>query len=224
MHRSINREKIMPGFPPYSEEDLQFYLSGLGKGFLLPDIQIPDIVVPEEHAAAYSKGISDGESYGANGYPVDSVCYDLNEPHSYLGTAAEAADFAVELYGIGHTLAAKAWIAAGFEAGLLALMFSIAMPHHYQIPTTVVDPSAAYDLVQTLTNVADPLSVELYFGGGIDYDAAGCQLSMSRIYKSLAWARDEIAAMGRPAGMILSLRTDMSGGPSVVEEWGQIFD
>jgi hypothetical protein len=38
----------MPSLPPYSEESLQYYLWGLRKGFLTPDIQIEDIEVPEE--------------------------------------------------------------------------------------------------------------------------------------------------------------------------------
>jgi len=73
----------MPYFPPYSEESLQYYLWGLRKGFLRPDYAVPDIEIPEEQTEPYNQGVLAGENYGANGYPVDQVCYDLNAPHRW---------------------------------------------------------------------------------------------------------------------------------------------
>lgn len=222
----------MPSFPPYSEESLQYYLWGWRKGFLRPNYEVPDIEIPEEQTEPYQKGILDGENYGANGYPVDRVCYSLNEPQSPIGEIAELVDHVVEAYGIGHAIyhgikrkaILTASLSAGFEAGLLFVMVSVAATVHYQLPTQVIDPSEATDLVHFLQGLSEPLSMELYFGGGIDYEAAGCQMQMTRIYKSVDSAQSEIQSMGRPAGILLSLRTDMSGGLRVVEEYGEIRD
>jgi hypothetical protein len=214
----------MPYFPPYSEESLQYYLWGLRKGFLQPDYEVPDIEIPEEQTEPYYQGIRDGENYGANGYPVDQVCYDLSLPHSLLGSISHQTDILLEAGGVAHTLAAGKILAAGFEGGLLFLMVSIAATVHYQLPTQVLDPSQARELANFLQGLTEPLSMELYFGGGVDYDIEGCQLQMTQIYKSADWARSELQGIGRPAGMLLSIRTDMSGGLRVMEEYGEIRD
>jgi hypothetical protein len=75
-----------------------------------------------------------------------------------------------------------------------------------------------------LQGLYDPLSIEPYFGGGIDYGAEGCQLQMSRICKSVDSARSQVQSMRRPVGILLLDRTDMSGGLREVEKYGQIRD
>src|SRR5262245_20410870 len=85
------RTPIRASFPPYSEETLQYYLWGLRKGFLQPEFAVPDIKIPEEQQEYYYAGIREGENYGANGYPIDQVCYDLREGHhTPIGTVGHA--------------------------------------------------------------------------------------------------------------------------------------
>jgi hypothetical protein len=214
----------MPVFPPYSDETLQYYLWGVRKGFVQPEYVVADDEVPEEQQEYYNAGIRQGEDYAVNGYPADQVCYDLTEPHSTAGTIGEVVDTVIEGGGVAHTLAAGEALAAGFEAGILLLMVAIALPTHYEEPTKVFDPSEADALLQILRGATEPLSMEIYFGGGIDYDAKGCQLQVTRFYKSVDAARSELQGMGRPAGILWSVRTDMSGGLRAVEEYGQILD
>jgi hypothetical protein len=186
----------------------------------MPEIQVPEIEVPEEQMSAYEQGIRDGENYGANGYPIEPTCYDLEEGHNWMSTAGHTAERLIEVYGIIHTLRLGKLLAAGFEGGILVLMLAITVPTHFNLPTQVLDASDAQSLVDLLSGVEDPLSFEVYFGGGVDYNVEGCQLKISRLYKSADWARQDVQAMGRPAYLLLALRSDMSGGPRVVEEVG----
>lgn len=213
----------MPGFPPYSEQSLQYYFWGLCTGFLRPEYEIQPLEVPEGELEPYYVGIQHGEDYGANGYPIDTVCIDLSESHNWAGTVGHATEFLIEAGGIIRSLVHVAVGAAAVESGILALMLAIAAPTHYYLPTQTVDTSAAMEWIQMIQVLPEPMSVELYFGGGIDYNAGGCQLQMGRIYKSYDQCRETVLAMERPSGMIFSLRTDMSGGLRVVEQWGEIL-
>src|SRR5262245_5955296 len=107
----------MASFPPYSDESLQYYLWGLRKGFLRPERDVPEIEIPEEQTDAYNLGIRDGENYGANGYPVDQVCYDLKVEHNPAGQVAEAVDLLIEAGGAIHTAKTVGILVGGIEAG-----------------------------------------------------------------------------------------------------------
>lgn len=221
--RCIERLVSMPVFPPYSNESLQYYLWGLRKGFLMPDYEVPDIDISDDYLEIYYAGIRQGEDFAISGYPADRVCYDLDAPHSPTGTIGEAVDLLIEGGGALHTLALGEVLAGGIEAGLFFFMVAIALPNHYEQPTVVYDPSEATALMDLLRDSSGLLSVELYFGGAIDYAEEGCQLQASRFYKSFDGAKSELQDTGRPAWILWSVRTDMSG-LQTVDEHGDIAD
>ncbi|MGO4781203.1 hypothetical protein AB4084_37545, partial [Lysobacter sp. 2RAB21] len=82
----------------------------------------------------------------------------------------EGVDTALELYGLGHVATAAEGAAAGIavEGALLALMVSIALMSHTDDPQAVLNVSDYASFTQALSVVGDPVSVELYFGCGID--------------------------------------------------------
>jgi hypothetical protein len=215
----------MPGFPPYSDEILQYYLWGVRKGFLMPEVQVPEIEIPKEAQNAFDQGLREGENYGVNGFPIDNVCVDLREtPTSTPKAAVEVADSLLELWGIGHSLIHARIIGAGVEFGLLVIMVSIAVTEHFRLPTTELDQTDYRSLLDFLTQVEEPFSLDLFMGGGIDYESPGCELQVTRVYKYVDACRKEMQDMGRPASILLSLSTNMSGGAHIIEQNGDIIN
>ena len=209
--------------PPYTEEGLQYYYWGMRAGFLRPEVTQDDDV-PEEFREPYQNGLLEGETSGANGFSVNPSCYSLDKTHPPGSEYLEGADIGLEAYGAVSTAFKRLFVAAVFEVGLMAVMISIAVTEHYQLPSDAVKYSNVVESVNFLKELTGPYSFELFIGGGVSYNDKECQLNLTRIYKDVDGARRELQGMQRPAGVIFGFRTDMSAGMREVERFGDIQD
>jgi hypothetical protein len=168
----------------------------------------------------YNEGLRDGERYATSGFPVDPVCYNLwEEPgENPVSQAAEGIDLGLESVGVARAVAHLAVAASVFEGAVLMLMASIACTRHFYYPTELLPPRDYEAFSELLGTLSDPVSVELFLGGGIDMSSQNCSLRMTRVYKSADGARAEIIGMGRIASyFICCVRTDQSGSLKVIE-------
>lgn len=206
-------------FKPYEAESLNYYYRGFVRAYLARNASAESEEVSAEFADPYNDGIADGERYAIEGFPIEPACYDLSmENNNVAGTAGEIADLGIEAYGVGRSLWHLAFGAAFFEGAVLLLMASIAATTHYQYPEEALKPHNYEEFAAFLGGLSDPLSVELYVGGGVDLDSEGCQLGMTRLYKSVEQVRDELARMNRAKFIVCAVRTDMSGGLRIVDQ------
>jgi hypothetical protein len=211
-------EEMYP-FKPYNGHLLAYYQLGFAKGFVADASTVdPSGGVPNDARAVFDEGVADGAQYAIDGFPVEPDCYDLSHPHTLVGVAAEVVDVLIEGYGVGHAFAIG--IAGGiFETGFLLLMGSIALQTTVDDPDKILHVTDHATFSQVLATVGDPVSVELFFGAGVDMNQPGCELKMTRIYKTLGEVRSAFSDLNRSTGYVVSIRTDMSGC-RVVEEIG----
>ncbi|SEL89175.1 hypothetical protein SAMN05216359_12210 [Roseateles sp. YR242] len=205
-------------FRPYGEASLNYYLQGFAKAYIANEVSVQEDEVPEDMQAPYRDGLQDGERCAVEGFPVEPTFYDLREGvHHPVVTAAEGLDIAAEMYGVGHAIWKGLLGAAFFETAVLALMVSIAATQHFQEAAAAVRPTNYVEFANFLGSIADPVSIELFVGGGVDENEEGRELQMTSVFKTLEEARQAVLALGRPKYIICSLRTDMSGGMRLVE-------
>jgi hypothetical protein len=206
-------------FRPYPADQLDYYYRGFVTAYLGDSRHSasPESV-PEEKTEAYDDGLRDGEGAATLGYPVGQICIDLNIPHNPIGEAFEVFDLGVETYGVAHSLIAGVFGAAFFEAGVLALMASIAATTRYQWPDESLPAGDIGAFATFLAELSDPVSIELFIGGGVDLNAKGCELRLTPVFKSAAEARAAVASMGRSQAVVGCVRTDMSRGFRLVDE------
>jgi hypothetical protein len=173
--------------------------------------------VETEDAEAFNRGVIDGQNAAIGGLEVSSACVDLNvEPpslfHFATDAAAEAAftAFGLTVKGISH-------IAGGLAEGIVAVVnLSIALETFSDDPDTAIAESAQR-LRSALGDLGITSSMELFLGGGVDLSVAGCELKLTPIFRNLADATAATTAIGRSKWLIVSWRTDQSGGMRVVE-------
>jgi hypothetical protein len=60
---------------------------------------------------------------------------------------------------------------AGIAGGLFSIAVALGATKHYQLSTRIIDSSETMESLRFLQGLYDPLSIEPYFGGGIDYGA-----------------------------------------------------
>ena len=200
---------------------LAYYQAGFAKGFVADACPAPlSVSVPETEREAFNEGLEDGALWGEQGFPVEPACFGLVErDHNAAQIRVEVPDAVVEGIGVRHTVLAGALASAVLETALLRLMTSIALMGKVKDPETVLGASDYASFSETLAVVGEPVSVELFFGCGIDLDSEYCEMQMTPAYKSRQGARLALDAMGRPRGLITSIRTDMSGF-NIVEHVG----
>ena len=59
--------------------------------------------------------------------------------------------------------------------------------------------------------------MELFLGGGVDFETQGCELQLTPVFRSLDAARNAAQAIGRRGRLVVSWRTDQSGGMTLVD-------
>lgn len=199
-------------FRPYEGHQLAYYQMGFAKGFAADASTVdPSVGVPNDSLDVYNEGLSDGALYATDGFPIEPECYDLSHDHTAPQVILHSIDFAIEGWGVIHAYKMVGAIAASFEGAVLLLMLSISLQSEFDDPDKILSVSDFATFSDALATVGEPVSIELFFGGGVDFDQAGCELKMTRVYKTLDEARSALSALNRPTGFIASIRTDMSG-------------
>jgi hypothetical protein len=74
----------------------------------------------------------------------------------------------------------------------------------------------AATLNEQLASVGFSESLVLFLGGGVDTSATGCELQLTPIFRDQGAAVSAAQAIGRPQWLVVSWRTDQSGGATIV--------
>ena len=167
-----------------------------------------------EDSDAFQQGVSTGQQAASNGLDiVPDACVDLNaEPPSVIDLTPAGFEALV----IRKEFIARSFGGAIFSAVLLLVDLSIGLQTHFDDPGAALQ-ARAVALQQLLSDMGINDSMELFIGGGIDFNVAGCELKLTPMFRSASAARSAAQAMGRPSLVIVSWRTDQSGGMTLVE-------
>jgi hypothetical protein len=175
----------------------------------------PTDIQPED-PDAFQQGVLAGQDAAANGLKLDSTCVDLNAKGPTLEHfAVEAPEGVAWLKELGGALAGGS--VAGLVAGsvLLAITLSIAAETFRDDPEQRL-AQAASALQDELQRMGFDQSMKLFIGGGVDTTVTGCEVQLTAIHRDQDSAVAEATGMGRPHWVVMSWRTDQSGGATVV--------
>ncbi|SDP44777.1 hypothetical protein [Afipia sp. GAS231] len=186
---------------------------GFAFGFQGPPASLPtpgDV----EDTDAFQQGVAAGQDAATNGLDVfPDACVDLNAERP-PGLDLTPAGF--EAITIGRELFHKAFGGAIFSAVLLIIDLSIGFQTHFDDPAAAMQ-AATGALQQLLANMGISDSMELFIGGGVDTNVAHCELKLTPVFRSESAARSAAQALGRPKFLVVSWRTDQSGGMTLVD-------
>jgi hypothetical protein len=187
---------------------------GFAFGFQGPEESTltPADIDPED-ADAFDLGVLAGQDAAINGLSLSTSCVDLNAegpsaPHLALTEGPEAA---IAIVGVTHGIAA-----ALSEGVLLLVTLSIALETFFDDPDEALAQRAAA-LKGRLEELGFEAPMELFIGGAVDKDQPGCELMLTPIFRSEQAATEAARATGRPQRIVVSWRTDQSGGIKVLD-------
>jgi hypothetical protein len=190
---------------------------GFAFGFQGPEqsTMTPADIQPED-ADAFDRGVLAGQDAAINGLSLPQPCVDLNAeggigPHLVV----DAPDAVFWIADIVH--AVKEASLAGGIGGTVIFFVNLSIA----LETFTDDPDerlaqAASALQAKLQEMGFNQSMELFLGGGVDTSVAGCELILTPIFRSKDAAVTAAKGLGRPHWLVVSWRTDQSGGATVV--------
>ena len=172
----------------------------------------PASIDPED-ADAFDQGVLAGQDAAINGLSLSTPCVNLNaEGPSVPHLAVEGAEGAAALFSlVAHG------IAAGLSEGVFLLVtLSIVLQTTFDDADVALAQRAAA-LKEKLEEMGIEAPMELFIGGGVDTSQPGCELMLTPIFRSEQAATDAARATGRPQRIVVSWRTDQSGGVRVLD-------
>jgi hypothetical protein len=192
---------------------------GFAFGFQGPEqsTMTPVDIQPED-PDAFDRGVLAGQDAAINGLSLPQQCVDLNAeggigPHLVL----DAPDAGLFIADIIHAVrGAAGGIAGGIAGGVIFFInLSIALETFTDDPDARL-AEAASALQAKLQEMGFNQSVELFIGGGVDTSVADCELMLTPIFRNKDAAVTAAKGIGRPHWLVVSWRTDQSGGATVV--------
>jgi len=173
----------------------------------------PADIQPED-PDAFDQGVLAGQDAAINGLSLPQSCVDLNaeggiRPHLAV-EAPEGVFWIVELMHITKHV-------AGGIAGSVIFFINLSIA----LETFTDDPDeklaqAASALQGQLQQMGFDQSMEMFVGAGVDTSVAGCELMLTPIFRSKDAAVTAAQGIGRSHWLVVSWRTDQSGGATVV--------
>ena len=201
--------------PPQVESDKsRSWALGFAFGFQGPaqSSMTPADIQPED-PDAFDQVVLAGQNAAINGVPLTRPCVDLNAegpsvPHL-------AADGTIEGGLTLYSLVAHG-IAGGIAEGVLAVVtLSIALETFTDDPDAALAEEATA-LQGVLQRVGVSGSMQLFLGGAVDTTVTGCELKLTSIFRNQEAAEAAARSLGRSKWLVVSWRTDQSGGVKVV--------
>lgn len=179
-------------------------------GFQGPDqSNMAQADVPTQDQDAFNRGVLDGQNAAINGLDFGDPCIDLNvEPPSLFHIGA---DVGIEATFAAVTWKAKHFLAFGYEGIIAIINLSIALETFSDDPDTSLRQHATR-LQERMSDVGFTGSMELFFGGGVDLSATGCELKVTPIFRHQADATAAARGLGRDKWLAVGWRSDQSGG------------
>jgi hypothetical protein len=173
----------------------------------------PADIQPED-PDVFEQGVLAGQDAAIKGVPLSQSCVNLNAeggigPHLVLD-APDLALWIADLVSKSRTLA------GGIGGGVIFFInLSIALETFTDDPDKRL-AQAASALQDQLQKMGFDQSMEAFIGGGVDTTAAGCELMLTSIFASKDAAVTAAQGLSRPHWLVVSWRTDQSGGATVV--------
>lgn len=202
--------------PPQIESpQSRSWAMGFAFGFQGPEqsTMTPATINPED-ADAFDQGVLVGQDAAINGLSLATPCVDLNAegpsgPHLAATEGSEAGMALWSLFAHG--------IAAGLSEGVVLLVtLSIALETFFDDPDDAL-AQRAVALKGRLQKMGFEAPMELFIGGAVDKSQPGCELMVTPIFRSQQAATEAARATGRPQWLVVSWRTDQSGGVKVLD-------
>jgi hypothetical protein len=192
---------------------------GFAFGFQGPPASLPTPADVEDEDA-FQQGVQAGQQAASNGFDIaDDPCVDLNREGPFHN-APEFAWSGLEFGTIINEVRRPHFIAhiggAVFSAVMFLLDLSIALQTHFDDPSTALS-EGALRLRGLLDEMGITDTMELFLGGGVDFDQVGCELMMTPVFRTSQAALQAAQALGRNQTFVVKWRTDQSGGIKVVE-------
>lgn len=202
--------------PPQIESpQSRSWAMGFAFGFQGPEesTMTPATINPED-ADAFDQGVLVGQDAAINGLSLATPCVDLHAegPSAPHLAATEGVEGGMALWSlIAHG------IAAGLSEGVVLLVtLSIALETFFDDPDVALGERAEA-LNQRLEEMGFEAPMELFIGGAVDTAQPGCELMVTPIFRSKQAATEAARATGRPQWLVVSWRTDQSGGVKVLD-------
>ena len=212
----INNPFLTP--PQIEGSQSRSWAMGFAFGFQGPEesSMMPETINPAD-ADAFDQGVLTGQDAAINGLSLATPCIDLNAegpsgPHLAVTEGSEAGLALWSLLAHG--------IAAGLSEGVVLIFtLSIALQTNFDDPDVALAQSAAA-LKGRLEEMGIDTPMELFIAGAVDRDQSGCELMLTPIFRSEQSAAEAARATGRPQWLVVSWRTDQSGGVKVLDFFG----
>lgn len=186
---------------------------GFAFGFQGPPASVPTPADVEDEDA-FQQGVLVGQEAASSGLDiVDDPCVDLNKEKALL----ELIPTGFEAINLGRELLELAFSSAIFSSVIFLAELSMALETHFDDPSEALQ-SRAGALQKLLNDMGIDDSMELFIGGGIDFDVKQCELKLTPVFRSASAAQSAAQALGRHSIVVVSWRTDQSGGMTLVEE------
>lgn len=201
--------------PQVENAQSRSWASGFLFGFQGPeDSTMAQDDVETEDRDAFNEGVLAGQGSAINGLDFGDSCVDLNVEGPSTGEIA--ADLGAETVLTTFSIAKLGFHLAGAisEAVIGLVVLSIELETFSDDPDHAI-AARATALQSALATMGITNSMVLYLGGGIDLSQPGCELQLTRIYRSEDAAVEAAKAIGRGKWLVASWRTDQSGGMSI---------
>jgi hypothetical protein len=210
MNTNLQNPFLTP--PQVESAQSRSWSMGFAFGFQGPEqsTMTPVDIQPED-ADAFNQGLLAGQNAAINGLSLPQPCVDLHAegglgPHLLM----DVPEGLMWIKDLGEGLAAGIGGSVIFFVNL-----SIALETFTDDPDERLT-QAASTLQAKLQDMGFNQSMELFIGGGVDISVAGCELMLTSIFRSKDAAVTAAKGLGRPHWLVVSWRTDQSGGATVV--------
>lgn len=201
--------------PQVASPQSDSWAMGFAFGFQGPALSTmtPADIDPSD-ADAFNTGVLAGQSAAIDGVPLANSCVDLNSegpsvPHLEAEGTIEGGMILWSIFKLHHFVGAIA------EGVLLIVNLSLALETFSDDPDEAIEGEAA-GLQRRLEALGITSSMELFLGGALDPTAFGCELKLTSIFRSQEAAVTAALALGRTKWLVVSWRTDQSGGVHLV--------
>jgi len=207
---------------PYAPDSLDYYYRGFVAAYMA-DRHSPDAVeIPADYQDPYQVGIEDGQRFAIDGIPLSEPCVDLSMADTHAFAAGEAIHYGAGVLEAGEAiLAGKGLLTVLLRFSFIATALMVILHTRDYLWVDESMPTDDLNALQDLLAQAeDPVQVDLYIGGGVDYDVEGCQMKCTNIYKTEDDVRAAVRRMGRSKWIIGKVQSNMSGGLTIIEYEG----
>ena len=190
------------------------WAKGFAFGFQGPPASVPPPAdIDDDTKDAFNQGVLAGQQTAIDGFPVQADCVDLREEPP---TPADLIPFGFETALALTELVVKGLVAASGSAILAIIDLCIGATVHFHDGSEAVAAKAS-ELAGVLTGMGITDSMELFLGGGVDTNVPGCELKLTPVFRGLDSARSAAQALGRLEFVVVSWRTDQSGGVKLAD-------